>query len=68
MLRQYLANDPDVYAAILAHRFARKIGLPLGNYWEPGAARQIAKALRDNPDDWDQVEAHYHFRFFGEYP
>jgi len=32
-----IMQDPGVKAAALASKFARELGLPFGNLWEPGA-------------------------------
>lgn len=55
------AEDPDVRGAILAHSFAREIGLPPGNYWEPAVARAIAKQLTAG-GELAVVEAAWRFR------
>ena len=60
-------KDYDLAGALLASKFARRIGLPQGNLWEPGIARKIAADLRNNEFDMDMVEDVWHFRFFGCY-
>ncbi len=59
-LRQRIANDPDVRAAALASTFAREIGLPPGNLWEPDISRGIAKRIRET--DLETAESEYRFR------
>lgn len=41
-----LPDTPEVTAAALSAMFAREIGLPPGNLWEPPTARHIANDLR----------------------
>lgn len=55
--RDLLADD-NVWAAMVAHRFARHpaINLPPGNLWEPGIARSLAKAVKEGRHSRDGVE------------
>lgn len=59
------ATSPDVYAAILAAKWARAIGLPQGNYWEPVIARQLLadwRTMGAQDNTWPHVEAAYQLR------
>jgi hypothetical protein len=42
-LKQSMLDDPNVWGAMVAAKFAQEIGLPAGNYWEPANARTLAK-------------------------
>lgn len=37
------AIHPSIEGAMLAAKFAREIGLPAGNRWEPPMARRLVK-------------------------
>lgn len=56
MLSTTLLSDDNVWAAMLAAKFAQAIGHPAGNYWEPGIARALARNVREGKRDRDQVE------------
>jgi hypothetical protein len=56
--RKSLLANPDIQAAALAAKFAQEIGLPAGNYWESGIARNMAAALRAG-ESFDDVEAQW---------
>lgn len=56
MIKQKLLEDPEVWAAVIAAKFAHEVGLPAGNYWEPGIARSLAKAVREGRNSRDQIE------------
>lgn len=57
MLKQRLLDDPHVWGAVIAAKFAKAIGLPVGNYWEPNIARTLAKAVIEGRYDRDQIES-----------
>lgn len=53
---------PDaLWATLTAAGFAQQIGLPPGNLWEPGIARQLEQALATASRD--EVLAEYRIRF-----
>lgn len=54
--RHKLLNDPNVWGAMMAAKFAQEIGLPAGNYWEPAIARALAKAVREERFTRDEIE------------
>lgn len=51
-------EDDNVWAAMVAHKFARHpaINLPPGNLWEPGIARSLVKAVKEGRHSRDGVE------------
>ncbi len=52
--------DPEVRAALMASRWAERIGLPSGNLWEPAIARHALaewRRLGACPSAWALVEA-----------
>ena len=56
---QRITEAPEVRATLLAARWAQKIGLPAGNYWEPAIARHVLSEyhrLGGTPDVWPAVE------------
>lgn len=55
-MRPNLLEDPAVWGAVIAAKFAREIGLPVGNYWEPVIARTLAQQVRDGKRTRDEVE------------
>lgn len=52
--------NPMVRGAIMAAQFAQEIGLPAGNYWEPGIARKLAAELEIYTTE--SVEKHWRTR------
>lgn len=54
--KRNLFDDLDIWSAAIASRFAREIGLPVGNYWEPPIARTLAKAAREGRFTRDEIE------------
>lgn len=55
-LNQSLMDDPGVWSALIAAKFAQAIGLPAGNYWEPAIARTLAKTVREGRHTRDEIE------------
>lgn len=55
-IRQQLLDDPDVWGAMIAAKFAQQQGLPPGNYWEPAIARTLAKVVREGRFTRDEIE------------
>lgn len=57
-MRVNLPDDDNVWAAMVAAKFARHpaINLPHGNLWEPQIAKALAKAVREGRKDRDQIE------------
>jgi hypothetical protein len=51
----------SVWPAWLASKFARELGLPFGNMWEPGIAAHIARD-RDEGHSPAEIEAAYRLR------
>ncbi len=51
-------TDPEIFAAALAAQFAKELGLPSGNYWEPGIACAIVRDL----ETWSPASVEEHFR------
>lgn len=54
--KQKLLDDPHVWGATLAAKFAREIGLPHGNYWEPPIARRLTRMITDEGFSRDECE------------
>lgn len=56
MPKRNLLDDPHVWGAFIAARFAREIGLPAGNYWEPRIAKTLTRAVTEGRKTRDEVE------------
>ena len=58
-----LARDRCIHAAIMAAQFARELGLPPGNLWEPPITRLIEKELFQRPlTPYAEVENAWRFQ------
>jgi hypothetical protein len=55
-MRSNPLDDPRVWGAAIASKFARELGLPHGNYWEPAIARSLSKAVIEGSHTRDQIE------------
>lgn len=63
--RRRAVECPEVRAALLAAQWARQIGLPFGNLWEPGITRNVLREWRELGADeaaWELTEALYRMR------
>ncbi len=45
-------------ASLLAAKLAQAIGMPVGNYWEPGIAKSIQERI-DNGSTFEEVEHNF---------
>lgn len=55
-MKRNLLNDPHIWGAAIASKFARELGLPHGNYWEPEIARTLAKLVLTGTYTRDEIE------------
>lgn len=61
-VKKDMLADPNVWGAMLAAKFAREIGLPVGNYWEPPIARTLANSVREGRFTRDEIELRMAFQ------